>query len=221
MSYNDSHATILVVEPQPVMRLGVLWMLDREPGFEVIGQDGDTNSALSVAKSTQPNLILTELRWPSGTGVHFLGQLCQQCPHAAVVVLTALDESVYAERALAAGARGFFVKHEEPGHLLNGLRDILAGKIVVSDSVAQSLVTSLTASDVLGGEAAIAGLSNRELQVFEMIGQGWSTVEMAQQLGLSVKTVETHRSNLKQKLNIENASRLSRFAMKWSLSYAG
>ncbi len=210
--------SVLVVEPQPLTRLGLTCMLRRAPGFEVIGQAGEPAVARERAAALQPAMVLGELRWPSESGLDLLHEIRRRCPQTKLAVVTSLDESVYAERALAAGACGYFTKNEEPDELVNGLREIMAGKIVVSELVKQSLVSGLSATEYTGGESAIAGLSNRELQVFELIGEGWSTIEIAKQLQLSVKTVETYRGKLKQKLNIDNSFRLSRFAMKWSLA---
>ena len=209
--------SVLVVEPQPVLRLGLTMLFRTAPGVRLCGQAEESETALRMVAKLQPDIVLTELRLASGTGLEFLQQLKHRHPLIKTAVLTSLDESIYAERALAAGAVGFFSKNEEPDVLLDGLRDMMQGNIVASESVKQSLFSGLSAAERDGEDAAIAALSNRELQVFEMIGQGLSTMEIASQLDLSVKTVETYRSKLKQKLNIENSHRLSRYAMRWSL----
>jgi DNA-binding NarL/FixJ family response regulator len=206
---------ILVVDDHPIVRLGICQMLAAEPDMEVCGEAETADAAKQLAASARPDLAIVDLSLAEGTGLELIRALRETMPHVRILVLSMHDETLFAERALRAGARGYLMKREAITGLVAAIRRVLSGRIYVSEGMAQVVL------ERLGGDGApadnpLAGLTDREIEVFELIGRGLSTGSIAEQLGVSIKTVETYRSNIKSKLNLKDATDLLRFATTWT-----
>ena len=175
---------------------------------------------MRLLESTQVDLILTEIRLPAGNGPKLLEQIQQRWPGKPVIVLTAHDDWLYCEQALQSGARGFLGKSERPESIIQSIFHVIEGKIVVSEPIQQGMLERFSTTDMQDPSVGIRQLTTRELQVFEMIGSGMSTRQIASQLELSVKTIDTYREKLKQKLRLDSAAQLNRIAWEWSHVYA-
>jgi DNA-binding NarL/FixJ family response regulator len=205
---------ILIVDDHPIVRLGIRQMLAAERDLEVCGEAESADSAKQLIMSTHPDLAIVDLSLAQGTGLDVIRSLRESVPNLPVLVLSMHDEALFAERVLRAGARGYIMKREAIGGLVVAIRQVLSGRIYVSEGMAQTVL------ERLGHEGApenpLANLTDRELEVFDLIGRGLSTAAIAEQLNVSIKTIETYRSNLKTKLNLKDASDLIRFAATWT-----
>jgi DNA-binding NarL/FixJ family response regulator len=204
----------MVVDDHPIVRLGIRHMISAEPGLSVCCEADSADEALRLAKHSNADLAIVDLSLGQGGGLDLIRKLHETAPDLPVLVLSIHDEALYAERALRAGARGYIMKQEAIGGLVGAIKQVMSGRVYVSDRMTQSIV------DRLGGERVSAGgrlgnLTDRELEVFERIGRGQSTAGIADQLGVSIKTIETYRSNIKTKLNLKDAADLIRYAATW------
>jgi len=182
----------------------------------VCGESGEAAGALAGIQSTQPNLVLLDLSLQQGSGMELLKDLAIQHPSISVLVISMHDEMIYAERALRAGARGYVMKGSTSQQVITAIRRVLAGKVFVSDIVMSSIATKLGRPK--GDRPPIHRLSDRELQVFEFLGQGLSTSEIAERMHLSVKTVQVYFARLKEKFGVSKAKELLREAFRWNES---
>jgi len=205
-------ARVLVVDDHPVVRLGIRAMLSADAALSVVAEADSVETALELAKSPEIDLALVELSLGHGKGLELVRTLHQCVPDLPILVFSARDEVLFAERSLTAGARGYIMKREPIERLAGAIRQVLAGQIVVSDGLAQCLLER-AGTQVAG--RGLAHLTNRELEVLQMIGEGLNTAAIAQQLRLSVKTIETYRSNIKTKLGLRDATDLIRYAAAW------
>jgi DNA-binding NarL/FixJ family response regulator len=207
---------VLVVDDHPIMQLGLSELINAEPDLEVCATAGDVTEALQKIESTQPEVAIVDISLKGGSGIELLEQIKSRHHEVKVLVSSMYDESLFAERALRAGAMGFINKQETTDKVIAALRQILGGQIYVSPRMANRLLRT-----VVGGAAStadpIVGLSTRELEVFELIGQGMTTKQVARKLHLSPKTIETHREKIKSKLNLKNSAELSCRAVQWVL----
>jgi DNA-binding NarL/FixJ family response regulator len=206
---------ILIVDDHAIVRLGMRHLIGMEADLLVCGEAESAEEALSLARSVSPDLAIVDLSLGTGHGLDLVRHLHEAFPDLLVLVLSMHDEGLFAERALRAGARGYIMKKGAIDGLIHAIRQVLAGKIYASESVAQEVLASLGPSRAPAGNA-LAGLTDRELEVFEMVGRGMSTAAIAVQLGLSVKTIETYRSNIKAKLRLRTATDLVRYATSWT-----
>ena len=211
---------ILIVEPQPLAQAGLSGILDGVPDLTVAGQVDNEAAAVEFAETHEVDLLITEIRLASGDGISLVERVHRQLPHIRSVVLTSINEWLYCERALLGGARGFLTKCSGTDSIVQGIRQVLDGTIVVSEHVQQSFFSTLTPGRKKTATPGISQLSQRELQVFELIGAGMSTREIAEELDLSTKTIDTYRDKLKQKLHLDSSCRLNRMAVEWSLTMA-
>lgn len=206
---------ILIVDDHPIVRLGIRQMLAAESDLEVCGEAESTEAARQLVRTTHPDLAIVDLSLAGGTGLDLIRFLRESMPALPVLVLSMHDEALFAERVLRAGARGYIMKREAITGLVGAIRQVLAGRIYVSEGMAQAVLERL-GRDAVAPDNPLAGLTDRELEVFDLIGRGQSTGTIAEQLGVSVKTVETYRSNIKTKLNLKDATDLIRFAATWT-----
>lgn len=206
---------ILLVDDHPIVRLGIRQMLGGEPDLDLCGEAESVAAATQLALSTRPDLAIVDLSLAHGSGLELIRDLRESLPSVPVLVLSMHDETLFAERVLRAGARGYIMKSEAITGLVEAIRQVLSGRIYVSQRIAQAVLERV-GHEGGGIDTPLAGLTDRELEVFDLIGRGSSTVEIAGQLGVSVKTIETYRSNIKAKLNLKDASDLIRFAATWT-----
>lgn len=206
---------ILVVDDHPIVRYGVRQLIDAEPGLQVCGEADSAPSALAFAKSSRPEVVLVDLSLLESSGLSLIRELSDSAPEVRVLVLSMHDEAHFAERALRAGARGYIMKQEAIGGLVHAIRVVLSGRIYVSETVAQGVLERIGTAERFP-VGSLAALTDRELEVFELIGRGGSTAAIARHLGVSVKTVETYRANIKTKFNLKDATDLVRYATSWT-----
>lgn len=212
---------ILVVDDHPVLRKGVAALVASSPDLELCGDASTAAEALCAVERCCPDAVIVDISIPGMGGVELLHQLRALHPHLPLLVYSIHDERVYAERALRAGAQGYVMKHEPPERVLEGLRAVLRGEIFVSEALQKTLLAAFLAPGRNSVERqGIDRLSDRELQVFEAIGRGHTTLQIARELHLSVKTIETYRSNIKHKLGLENGHQLIHAAVRWMESGA-
>ncbi len=216
----QSHAPekrqVLIVDDHPIVRQGLRLMINEEPDLHVCGEAPSEREARTAIRALEPDVVIVDLSLAQGDGLELVRDVHAHHPTLPMLVLSMHDELIYAERLLAAGASGYIMKHAASDQLLVALRRVLAGGRYVSESLSESLDRA-RGGQASGAERAdpIGRLSNRELQVLSLIGRGQSSREAAERLGLSVKTVETHRQSLKRKLNLATNAQLLQYAINW------
>lgn len=206
---------ILVVDDHPIVRLGIRQMLAAERDLEVCGEADSVDAAKQALANVPPDLVIIDLSLAEGTGLELIREIRKSVPTLPMLVLSMHDEALFAERVLRAGARGYITKRQAITGLVAAIRQVLAGRIYVSEGMAQSVLERL-GHDSAAPDNPLANLTDRELEVFDMIGRGLSTNAIAEQMGISIKTIETYRSNIKTKLNLKDATELIRFAATWT-----
>lgn len=217
----DLRKRILVVDDHPFMRAGLAALIDRQPDMMVGGEAGNPAEALQAMPRVRPDLVLSDITMPGRSGAEFIKDLHALHPGLPVLVISMHDELVYAERMLRAGARGYIMKEAGGEALLAALRQVLRGEIYVSPRLSARLLENLHGDKPRQSSSPIAKLTDREFEVFQLIGQGKSTHDIAAQLHLSTKTVDVHRANIKGKLGIADSTALVRHAVRWVETQAG
>ena len=207
---------ILVVDDHPIVRRGLRELVADEPDLEVCGEAEDVAQALEQVEATRPDVVIVDLTLKGGHGLELIQDIKSRNERIKMLVSSMHDESLFAERALRAGASGYISKQESPEKIIDAMRQILRGEIYLSSRMATRLLHRISTGEPLN-KTPIESLSDRELEVFEMIGQGLSTKQIARKLDLSHKTIETHREKIKSKLNLKNSTELSRHATQWTL----
>jgi DNA-binding NarL/FixJ family response regulator len=203
------------LDGHPVTREGLTSLIQREEDLEVCGAVGSPAEAISAIQATKPDMMITDMSIPGRNGIEFLKDIHAVLPSLPVLVLSVHDETFYAERALRSGARGYLMKDAPPEKLMEVLRLILNGGSYVSPSISARLVDAAIGRRPRGSSSPIEKLSDREFEVFQHIGNGRSTKEIAGTLHLSPKTVDVHRGRIKQKLQIRDAISLLHHAVRW------
>jgi len=206
---------VLIVDDHPIVRQGLAQLINQEKDLEVCGQAEDAHEAIRSIRDLGPDLIIVDISLRDTSGVDLIKDLRIQYPDLPILTLSMHDEAVYGERALRAGARGYIMKQEATEKVVTAIRRVLAGEIYVSDDMAAKMVSRLVGGISRKTGSPIETLSDRELEVFRMIGEGFNTREMAEKLHLSVKTIETYRAHIKDKLALQDASELLRAAIQW------
>jgi DNA-binding NarL/FixJ family response regulator len=209
---------VLIVDDHPIVRRGLAELISQEPDLEVCGEAADIDEALALVDSAPPDAAIIDISLKSGQGLELIGQIKAKNKNVKMLVSSVHDELLFAERSLRAGALGYLPKDESTEKLLEALRRVLRGEIFLSPRMANRMIHHLVGQPT--EEDPIKSLSNRELEVFEMIGQGMTTQNIARKLKLSAKTIETHREKIKTKLNLKNSAELSRRAVQWVLENA-
>ena len=207
-------ARVLVVDDHPFFRSGVISWLERQPGLAPCGEAGTVFEARHAVETLRPDVVLMDLRLTEGDGLDLLRELMERHPGVRIIVLSQSDEDAFAHRALRAGARGYVMKSEATEVLLAAIQTVLRGGVHLSRRAAARLTQNLF-PDRAGSDSDLARLSDRELQVFQMLGAGSGVNEIAAALKISPKTVETHRERLKAKLGVLDAAALLRLATIW------
>ena len=209
-------SAILIVDDHPLVREGLKGLIAEEPDLRVCGETGSMRKALDLVREHEPDIVIVDLALTDGNGLELIRRLASHYPKLKMLVCSMRDESLFAERAINAGAHGYINKHEVAAHVVSAIRQVLADKIYLSPDVVERIISGFAKKQPVGG-SSIDELSNRELEVFWLIGQGRSTTQIAEQLNLSVKTVETHREKIKRKLGLSTAGELMRHAVQWDL----
>jgi DNA-binding NarL/FixJ family response regulator len=207
---------ILLVDDHPVIRRGLAGIIQREADLEVCGEAVSAVEALALTEQTEPNLALVDVTLQEGDGIALTEQLQERFPRTRTLIFSVHDELLFAERALCAGARGYVSKDAATDELLRAIRQVLRGELCFSPRISERL-RQRQDRDMRPTEDPVGCLSKREAEVFEMIGDGKTIRQIAKQLGLSAKTVESHRAKIKGKLRVLNSAELSRRAIRWLL----
>jgi DNA-binding NarL/FixJ family response regulator len=206
-------AKILIVDDHPLVRTGLAQLISDCPDLEVCGEAADMAEALKQIDASSPDLAIIDLSLAGGSGLDLIEHIKSRDRDILMLVASMHDETLYAERVLAAGARGYINKQEAQESIIQAIRQVLNGKVYLSQHMTERLLSGMV--DAIGEKRDIDSLSNRELQVFELIGQGVTTSQMAEQLNLSVKTIETHQAHIKKKLGLGSAHELNQRAIRW------
>jgi DNA-binding NarL/FixJ family response regulator len=206
---------ILLVDDHPLMRAGLAQLIDRQPDMAVCGEAGGPAAAMQELGRTEPDLILTDITMPGRSGFEFIKDLIAEKPKRLILVVSMHDEVIYAERTLRAGARGYVMKEAGGEKLLAAIRQVLGGQIYLSERMSGRVLENLSARKPRGSASPIERLTDREFQVFQLVGLGKSTRDIAGQLHLSPKTVDVHRGHIKEKLQLGDATALVRHAVRW------
>jgi DNA-binding NarL/FixJ family response regulator len=215
MGAKKNPTRILIVDDHPLMRQGIGQLINAEKEMIVCGEAEDANKAIDAIATTKCDIAIIDISLKGSSGIELLKNIKVRYPKLPVLVLSMHDEAVYAQRALRAGASGYIMKQEGAEKVLIAVRKILNGEVYVSERLGARMLNQL-----VGGRATLAGspidaLSDRELEVFGLIGQGHGTRPIAEKLHLSVKTIESHRAHIKEKLNLKNATELVHHAIQW------
>jgi DNA-binding NarL/FixJ family response regulator len=208
---------ILIVDDHPLMREGLASRIAPQADMEVCGEAASVDEALTQVKATNPDLVIVDIALADSNGIDLIKDVKARFPNIKMLVVSAYDESLYAERALRAGAHGYVNKQEVQEKVIDAIRAVLDGERYLSLSMTQKLVGQAIVGKDLTESDPIQRLSDRELEVFQLIGQGKTTGAIAEQLFLSVHTIDTHREKLRHKLGVKNGAELMRRAVQWTL----
>lgn len=213
LSTSRQQAKVLIVDDHPMVREGISSRIAGQPDLYVCGEAETENEALAKINETRPDVVIVDISLHEGHGIELLKRIKAKHPDTRAVVHSMYDDTVYAERALEAGAKGYVNKRMPPDRLLEAIRGVLEGKLCFSDDVLKSSQGNQSAASTTPVDA----LSDRELEIFTLIGEGMTTGAIAKRLHVSTHTVDTHRANIKRKLNLKNAGELNRRAVEWAL----
>jgi DNA-binding NarL/FixJ family response regulator len=212
----DKKSSVIVVEDHPVLCDGLKQLIDSQPDLVCIGVADNTSDAKRLADDCQPDLMILDFRLKAGDALDFIKTLKVENPGLKVLVLSQYDELLFAERALRAGASGYIMKENATDEILRAARKVLTGELYFSERVAAAVVQRTLREKPTSSRQGIERLSDREMQVFQLLGAAYSAREIAEQFHLSRKTVETHCEKIKHKLSLYTAAELKRFARQWA-----
>jgi len=206
---------ILLVDDHPFMRMGLAQFINAQPDLIVCAEAADPREAMSMVLKAKPDLIVCDLNLPGKGGIELIKDLRSLHPQLPILVVSMHDEPHYAPRVLRAGARGYVMKSEPITRVSEGIRDVLRGKVVVSEKMSSLILEIFAGKTAVDGALPEARLSDRELEVLMLIGSAHSTRRIAERMCISMKTVEAHRTNIKQKLGVGSSQELVRYAVCW------
>jgi len=198
-----------------LFRKGLEQLLHSDGAFAVCGEAGDAAEAMDAIRQIAPDLAIVDLSLPGANGIELIKNIRAEFPKLPILVLSMHDESLYAVRALRAGAAGYVMKHEAMANVVRAIHEVLSGRPYLSPAMAAQVITKFTHGTAEGEADATERLSDRELEILELIGKGKDMRQIAKLLHLSPKTVETHRAHIKEKLQLKNAREVARFAVQW------
>jgi DNA-binding NarL/FixJ family response regulator len=209
---------VFVVDDHPIVRQGLALMINRESDLAVCGEAEDARTAMQSVTTAKPDILVVDISLNGPDGLDLLKNIRVRYPNLPVLILSMHDESVYAERALRAGAQGYIMKQEATEKVLVALRRILSNEIYVSERIANRMLQRYIGNPGAGGPSSVADLTDRELEVFRLIGEGHSTRKIAEDLHISVKTVESYQAHIKEKLSLRSGRELVQHAIQWNVS---
>lgn len=207
---------IMVIDDHAIVLHGLKELINNEPDLEVTMTAVSAESALELLREQQPDIVVTDISLPGLSGIELIKELSRLYPALPTLVLSMHDEMVHGERALRAGAKGYLVKQEAPENVINAIRKVLAGERYLSERMQSLLSQKVRGRPVNQPPSVLSSLTDREHEIFRLIGLGLGTSEIAAKVSRSVKTIEAHRANLKRKLGMRNAHELNRFAANWT-----
>ncbi len=206
---------IVVVDDHPLMRKGLVMSLEADSDLVVCGQASSAEDGIGVVEAQNPDLVIVDISLPGMSGLEMVKQIQAIRPGVKTLVVSRHDESLYAERAIRAGAKGYVMKLEAPDVMIKAVRKVMNGGIYVSDEINERLLLGMASGHETLAQSPLEILSDRELEVFELTGRGFGTRDIAEKLHLSVKTVESYRARIKIKLNLGSAAELMQHAVQW------
>jgi DNA-binding NarL/FixJ family response regulator len=215
-NYTAGKRKVLVVDDHPIVRQGLTLLINQEADLLVCGVAEEMHSGLRAIQADRPDIVILDISLTGPDGLEMLKNIRINSPHLPVLILSMHDESIYAERALRAGANGYIMKQEATEKVLVALRRILSGEIYVSDRISNNMLQHYVRGASLSEHSLLAELTNRELEVFRLIGDGHGTRQIADVLHLSVKTVESYQAHIKEKLSLRSARELVQHAIQWN-----
>ena len=210
----QAKARVLIIDDHVMVRDGVAQIIEHAEDLTVCGTASTANEGLAALPKLKPDLVLVDITLPGKNGVEFIKDARAMNPELRILVMSMHDESLYADRVLRAGGRGYIQKQEGGEKLIEAMRRVLRGDIAVSAKMTGRLLETFSGRKTM--DSPLQGLSDRELEVFQLIGQGKTMKEIADELHLSPKTIEVHRSNIREKLNVHSAAELVAYAARWS-----
>lgn len=209
---------ILIVDDHPMMREGLAQLIAREKDLEVCGEAEEAESALAMVEKLEPSLILVDITLTGRNGLELIKDIHALRPELLMLVISMHDEALYAERVLRSGARGYIMKQEGGKRIMRAIRTVLEGHTYVSDKIAARIIDIFSGRRDRTESSPLERLTDRELEVFQLTGQALGTREIAGKLRISGKTVEVHKANIKEKLNLKNSAELIAYASRWIAS---
>ena len=207
---------ILLVDDHPMVRERLKEIIEREPDLMVCGEAEDRHEALDLITAKPPDLVIIDLTLKNSHGLELIKDVHARHPELRMLTLSMHDESLYAERVIRAGAHGYITKQEATRKILPAIRRVLNGELCLNENIATRILARLTGHQRDAGGLSLDSLSDRELRVFELTGKGYSIRQIANELHLDVKTVETYRARIKEKLQLKDAADLLRSAIRWT-----
>jgi len=215
---NENKTQVLLVDDHPVVRDGLTTIINQERDLNVCGEADDAHEALKAVTELKPDVVIVDIFLKSSDGIELTKSIKARHPRLSVIVLSVHDESLYAERALLAGAQAYLMKDAASENIVKAIRTVLSGEIYVSNTISKKFLHKIAGDKADTTKTTIENLSDREFEVFRLIGEGHKPSQIAKKLHLSVKTIETYRGRLKEKLNLNSAIELLQYAIKWAKS---
>ena len=206
---------IVIVDDHPLFRKGLEQLIHSDSAFAVCGEANNASEAMDVIRKLNPDLAIVDLSLPGANGIELIKNIRAEFPKLPILVLSMHDESLYALRALRAGAEGYVMKHEAMANVIQAIHEVFNGRPYLSPAMAAQVITKFAHRGSQSEADAVERLSDRELEILELIGKGNEVRQIAKLLHLSPKTVETHRAHIKEKLSLQNARQVARFAVQW------
>ena len=212
---------VLLVDDHPIVRQGLALLIDREPDLSVCGEAEGAHAAFHAIKTLRPDLVVLDISLSGPDGLDVLKEIRVKTENLPVLILSMHDESIYAERAMRAGANGYIMKQEATERVLVAIRRILQGNVYLSDRLTNTMLQQYVHGASQAKKSPLVNLTDRELEVFRLIGEGHGTRQIADELHLSVKTIESHQAHIKEKLALRNARELVQHAIEWTVNVKG
>jgi DNA-binding NarL/FixJ family response regulator len=206
--------SVVVVEDHTLMREGLITLVNSQADLKVVAEAGDAASGLAAVLEHKPEIVIIDITLPGRNGLELIKDIKAQRPDQAVLVISMHDETLYAERSLKAGAKGYIMKDADRATFITAIRRVLEGGFYVSDKMSAEIFSSFAAKSP-NAKAGVSRLSDREFEIFELLGQGLGTQEIAHRLGISPKTVEVHRAHIREKLEMPTGAAVVRYAVRW------
>ncbi len=215
---SSNKTRVLIVDDHPMTRSGLAYLINHQPDMTTCCEAQNAAQALEGVLRTKPDLVLTDFTLPDKNGLELIKDIRAVRSDLPILVISMHEESLYAERVLRAGARGYITKEEGGERLMRAIRHVLSGTIYVSDKMSAQILEIFSGGQSLGQRSLVQHLSDREFEIFELMGEGHSTQQIAARLCLSMKTVSAHRGNIKEKLRLRTTNELIAYAARWSAS---
>jgi len=206
---------ILVVDDHPMMRAGLTQLINKQAAMEVCWEAGGPSEAMAVIPHHHPDLIIADLTMKTGSGLDFIKDARTLHENIPILVVSMHDEKVYAERCLRAGASGYIMKEESAEHLVSAIQRVLDGGVYLSETMSARILKSVSGANSRNTDSPLQTLTDREFEVFQLIGRGKTSNEIAGQLHISPRTVDVHRSQIKEKLHLKSGTALVHYAVQW------